>query len=224
MKGLNVLAAFLSGAVIGTAIGLLFAPEKGEDTRTKIAEILRKKGISLSKADMDNLINSANASLDEMQSLLESFIQDTSNMLNTFTSSITKDNDNMVTLREDKVRYFEEIKAGKNELSAIISNFTVFPEGFQNKCVTVQQNLMDLNRISGEISDFISALKSSQKELSNKKAIALNSRGLSNWDIKSDKFNDLIKHFTITAHKEAAGKLGGFQIEKGADSGEVTFF
>ncbi|MCR4765702.1 MAG: YtxH domain-containing protein [Bacteroidaceae bacterium] len=57
MKGLNVLAAFLSGAVIGTAIGLLFAPEKGEDTRTKIAEILRKKGIHLSKADMDNLID-----------------------------------------------------------------------------------------------------------------------------------------------------------------------
>jgi len=39
MKGLNVLVAFLSGAVIGTAVGLLFAPEKGEDTRTKIADV-----------------------------------------------------------------------------------------------------------------------------------------------------------------------------------------
>ena len=57
MKGLSVLVAFLSGAVIGTAVGLLFAPEKGEDTRTKIAEILRKKGIRLSKIDMDNLID-----------------------------------------------------------------------------------------------------------------------------------------------------------------------
>ena len=38
-------------------VGLLFAPEKGEDTRTKIAEILRKKGIHLSKADMENLID-----------------------------------------------------------------------------------------------------------------------------------------------------------------------
>jgi gas vesicle protein len=57
MKGLNVLLAFLSGAVIGTAAGLLFAPEKGEDTRTKIAEILRKKGIRLSKIEMENLID-----------------------------------------------------------------------------------------------------------------------------------------------------------------------
>ena len=57
MKGLNVLLAFLSGAVIGTAVGLLFAPEKGEDTRTKIAGILRKKGIRLSKIEMENLID-----------------------------------------------------------------------------------------------------------------------------------------------------------------------
>ena len=57
MKGLNVFAAFITGAIIGTAVGLLFAPEKGEDTRTKIAEILRKKGIRLSKADMESLID-----------------------------------------------------------------------------------------------------------------------------------------------------------------------
>ena len=57
MKGFNVFAAFLSGAVIGADVGLLFAPEKGEDTHTKIAEILRKKGIHLSKADMESLID-----------------------------------------------------------------------------------------------------------------------------------------------------------------------
>ena len=57
MKGLNVFAAFITGAIIGTAVGLLFAPEKGEDTRTKIAEILRKKGIRLNKADMESLID-----------------------------------------------------------------------------------------------------------------------------------------------------------------------
>ena len=57
MKGLNVLAAFIGGAAVGAALGVLFAPEKGEDTRNKIAEILRKKGIKLNRSEMENLVD-----------------------------------------------------------------------------------------------------------------------------------------------------------------------
>lgn len=57
MKALNYLVAFIGGAAIGTACGLLFAPEKGVDLREKIAEVLRKRGIKLNKKEMSDLVD-----------------------------------------------------------------------------------------------------------------------------------------------------------------------
>ncbi|MBM6961515.1 YtxH domain-containing protein [Bacteroides caecigallinarum] len=57
MKALNIVAAFLGGVALGAAAGILFAPEKGEDTRRKIAEILRQKGIRLNRAEMEDLVD-----------------------------------------------------------------------------------------------------------------------------------------------------------------------
>ena len=36
MRGLSILAAFIGGVIVGAASGVLFAPEKGEETRRKV--------------------------------------------------------------------------------------------------------------------------------------------------------------------------------------------
>lgn len=56
MKTLNILYAFLGGAIVGCSAALLLAPEKGADVRTKIVNILKKKGIRISDSEVDALV------------------------------------------------------------------------------------------------------------------------------------------------------------------------
>ena len=55
MKAVNYLLAIVGGAAVGAACGILFAPEKGSDTRAKILENLKKRGIKLSRKEMEDL-------------------------------------------------------------------------------------------------------------------------------------------------------------------------
>ena len=56
MRALTLISAFLGGAIVGCASALLFAPAKGSELRSKIAEILRKRGIAISNKEVDALV------------------------------------------------------------------------------------------------------------------------------------------------------------------------
>lgn len=56
MKVLNLLYAFLGGAIVGCSAAILFAPEKGEDFRERIVKILKRKGIKISDEEVDALV------------------------------------------------------------------------------------------------------------------------------------------------------------------------
>lgn len=68
MKTFGYIATFLGGAIAGTAIGLLLAPEKGSDTRTKIAgavdDFCKKHDIKLNRNEADDLVEGIKEAVD----------------------------------------------------------------------------------------------------------------------------------------------------------------
>ena len=61
MKSLGYLGAFFGGALAGAVLGLLLAPEKGEDTRVKITDaiddFMKKHNIKLSRKEVNDPVD-----------------------------------------------------------------------------------------------------------------------------------------------------------------------
>lgn len=57
MKTFEILATFIGGAAVGVILGILFAPDKGEETRKKIKKILKERGIHLNDEQMEEIID-----------------------------------------------------------------------------------------------------------------------------------------------------------------------
>ena len=65
MSNLSLLYAFVGGAIVGAGAAVLLAPEKGATTRSKIKELLQKKGILCSDNEIDALVEQLTTEIDE---------------------------------------------------------------------------------------------------------------------------------------------------------------
>ncbi len=86
-KTIGFLVGFVTGATVGATLGILLAPEKGEETRAKlmdsydktkdrlsvsyektkdkVMETLKKKGVTLTNDELDDLVEDIKSEVEE---------------------------------------------------------------------------------------------------------------------------------------------------------------
>lgn len=148
------------------------------------------KSVQDSVTDMDNLISSANKSLDQMEYVLESFIHDTTAMLSNFIVSIRRDNEAMERIKIDMEVRLGDLTNGQRALADAVQDFAVFPGGFQSKCVQVQQNLQEFMRLNSEIGMLAAQIDDEKLRLIERRSSLLGERGMTGWEIKNQRYID----------------------------------
>jgi len=75
----KVFAALLVGLAAGAALGILFAPDKGNETRDKLAESLKNLGESIKETaskEIDNLLDLKNKVVDNIKTKINGVEQE----------------------------------------------------------------------------------------------------------------------------------------------------
>lgn len=92
MKNNNVLLGILGGVAVGAALGILFAPAKGSETRKKIAD----KGNDLK----DNFKDSLSKLTDKISKSVEGFKDEAQDLIDEAEQKIKEEKTNLENLKD----------------------------------------------------------------------------------------------------------------------------
>lgn len=182
------------------------------------------KNIENTVAHMNKLIDHSATEIDIARKEIFSCIQNVDKIISDLTLEIWNDENILSDLQKLRNAFFKNLETTNTSLEKVLADFSVFPNEFLTLCSKVGNLLDNLSKMGGEIEIMQKETSTLIENIEEKRDTLLKSKGLDKWDIHSDKLKDLVGHFTITTHKAEAGKIAGFEVENGNETGEITFF
>lgn len=177
---------------------------------------------------MSDLIYRTEASVEETRQELEAFIESIEVLINMYRDDSRTDSRELDQIKEEKSVFFKTMQEENANLTAMLSDLRVYPDSFQTLCTEVDESLKTLRDTAYTLETLKKAVSRTAGHYRTVRESLLEGMETDSWVIKNDRLRALVERFTITAHKEAAGEIGGFDVDGIAggsvESGDVTLF
>ncbi len=115
-----------------------------------------------------------------------------------------------------------------NQARSTLSDAAAGHSAFTGRFLTLFEDAKGQHDSLEQLVDTIGGVKERLDEVrtqaAEEKQRLLAESGYDDWSIESERLREIIERFTIFTHKARAGEIGGFDVERGAASGEVTLF
>jgi enamine deaminase RidA (YjgF/YER057c/UK114 family) len=125
---------------------------------------------------------------------------------------------------DDLDETYKKLDVVRNRAEESVREFSVFSGRFLDLFQSSHKDLDALQKLTEDIRDVIRQLEPLGRQTDERYRQELARQGLEDWKITDARLRDVIEGFTILQHKKAAAELAGFEVEDGAEEGEVTFF
>ncbi len=177
---------------------------------------------------MSELIMKADERVQTTRKELEGFIGSIEELTGEFTRSSDEAQRELERIKQDKIQFFSRMNDHQEEMTAHLYALKVYPDSFGETCRKIDGVLEELKAALKSVEDASEMLSRSESEHREIRNRLLSEIGESEWTIHNDHLRLLAERFTITSHKEAAGEIGGFDVEgvtlDKIESGDVTLF
>lgn len=190
-------------------------------------EVARNTNINSIKSTveyMSDLIVQTDHNVQEAQDLLQDFIDNSTKQIRNFSVEAEADRKIFSAINKSKTDFIKALnKLQKNFVSAV-ENFTVYSEDFFSAYHNIEDSIENLEVLSSRIVNEQEAIARIHSQTIESKNLLMEEKGVTEWTIHNNIFNDFIHQFTIVSDKQTAGDVTGLEIEAGVEAGEITFF
>ncbi len=193
-------------------------------SRIEIAKQLVLQEMSGTVEEMTVLTQKINQDVEQCLQITAVFQKDINKLLSAYRKTQLDHEHYSQFLIDDFRSKTSRLERSRKELMDSIRKTGDFSRSFVASFKDARSELTRLGQLIDDVAIAHQQLDNIDTQMKSIFSQSLAEAGLSEWNMKNRQLQEMIERFTIYQHKQAAGLIGGFEVEQGSDAGEVVLF